>query len=82
MGMAYPERLPKAEPTRRCARHSLWRCRVGPTGNKAWTVLVDRCGYCGLLRPVKRPLSWAQRDWVRRMNRHIGFPATNSGKLA
>lgn len=50
--------------------HMHRRCRTGPTGrNKTWTLIADTCSDCGLVQPIKRPLTHEQKDWVRRINR-------------
>ena len=34
-------------------------------------ILVDDCWKCHLLRPVKRPLTYQQRRWIKRWNNKI-----------
>lgn len=50
--------------------HSHKRVRIGPTGrNKTWSVIADTCERCGIIQPIRRPLTYQMKDWVRRTNR-------------
>jgi len=73
MGMAVlPERPVKdSRPVRCTAHYCIERVGAGPTGRKHWMIIADRCTRCGLLRPIKRLLSYEQKNWVRRWNRRI-----------
>lgn len=55
-----------------CGHHVGNRQRVGPTGNKNFTVLVDKCYGCGNLYPVElEKLSYDCYRWVWRYNERI-----------
>jgi len=43
--------------------------RVGPTGKKLFTILIERCFKCGILIPVKpEQLSYKECKWIERWN--------------